>query len=42
MKYDRTTYRRLENALNARDRARNPAFKTLWNKVFDELFLKAK
>lgn len=42
MKLDRVTYRRLENVLNARDRAKNPAFKTLWNKVFDELFLKAR
>lgn len=41
MKFDPVTYRRMENALNARDRAKSPAFKDLWNKVFDQLFMKA-
>ena len=41
MKFDRVTYRRLENTLNARDRAQNPKFKELWNKVFDQILLKA-
>lgn len=41
MKYNEVDYRRMKNALDARDRARNPKFKDLWNKVFDQLFLKA-
>lgn len=41
MKFDPVTYRRFENVLNARDRAKNPAFKALWNKVFDQMFLNA-
>ena len=41
MKYDPVVERRLRNALLARDRAQNPAFKALWNKVFDQVFLNA-
>jgi hypothetical protein len=41
MKYDPVTYRRCKNALEARDRAQNPAFKALWNKVFDKVFFNA-
>ena len=41
MKIDPVTYRRCKNALDARDRAQNPAFKAYWNKVFDQLFMKA-
>jgi hypothetical protein len=41
MKYDLVVERRLRNALVARERAQNPAFKELWNKVFDKVFLNA-
>jgi hypothetical protein len=41
MKYDPVVERRLRSALAARDRAQNPAFKALWNKVFDKLLLSA-
>jgi hypothetical protein len=41
MKYDPVVERRLRNALVARERAQNPAFKELWNKVFDKVFLNA-
>ena len=41
MKFDPVVERRLRNALVARDRAQNPAFKALWNKVFDQVFLNA-
>jgi hypothetical protein len=41
MKFDPVVERRLRNALVARERAQNPAFKELWNKVFDKVFLNA-
>lgn len=41
MKYDPVTYRRCKNVLEARDRAQNPAFKALWNKIFDKIFMNA-
>jgi hypothetical protein len=39
MKFDNVTYLRCKSVLEARDRAQNPAFKALWNKVFDKLFM---
>jgi len=41
MKYDPVVYRRCKNVLEARDRAQNPAFKALWNKIFDKIFMNA-
>lgn len=41
MKFDPIAYRRMKNALAARDRAQNPAFKALWNKVFDKILMDA-
>jgi hypothetical protein len=41
MKFDSVLERRMRNALAARDRAQNPAFKAYWTKVFDNLFLSA-
>lgn len=41
MKMDSVTYRRCKNVLDARDRAQNPEFKALWNKIFDKLFMGA-
>lgn len=40
--FDPVTFRRLQNALKARERAHNPAFKAYWTKVFDQLFLKTE
>lgn len=46
MKYDPwadpTFVRRLKNVLVASRRAGNPAFKQMWVKKFDELFLNAE
>jgi hypothetical protein len=42
MKIDSVLERRMRNALIARDRAQNPAFKACWTKVFDNLFLSAR
>jgi len=46
MKYDPWTdptfVRRLKNVLVASQRAENPAFKQMWVKKFDELFLNAE
>lgn len=46
MKYDPwtdpTLVRRLKNVAVASQRAENPAFKQMWLKKFDELFLKAE
>ena len=46
MKYDPwadpTLVRRLKNVLVASQRAENPAFKQMWVKKFDELFLNAE
>ena len=39
---DPTFVRRLKNVLVASQRAENPAFKQMWIKKFDELFLKAE
>jgi hypothetical protein len=41
MKMNPVAYRRMKNVLDARDRARNPEFKALWNKIFDKLFMDA-
>ena len=41
MKYDPVVHRRCKNVLEARDRAQNPAFKALWNKIFDKIFMNA-
>lgn len=41
MKFDPVTYRRMKNVLDARDRAKNPKFKALYNKIFDQLFIAA-
>lgn len=41
MKFDPVLYRRMKNALEAAERAQNPAFKAYWNKVFDKLFMSA-
>lgn len=41
MKIDPVAFRRMENVLNARDRAQNPEFKALWNKIFDKLLMDA-
>lgn len=41
MKFDPVVYRRCKNVLEARDRAQNPAFKALWNKIFDKIFMDA-
>ena len=40
MKYDPVLARRLKNVLVASQRAKNPEFKAMWLKKFDELFLK--
>lgn len=42
MKIDLVLERRMRNALTARARAQNPAFKAYWTKVFDNLFLNAR
>jgi hypothetical protein len=42
MKFDPVLARRLNNVLVASQRAENPAFKQMWVKKFDELFLKAE
>jgi hypothetical protein len=42
MKYDPVLARRLKNVLVASQRAKNPEFKAMWLKKFDELFLKAE
>jgi len=42
MKFDIVLARRLKNVLVASQRAENPAFKAMWLKKFDELFLKAE
>ena len=42
MKYDPTFVRRLKNVLVASQRAENPAFKEMWLKKFDQLFLNAE
>jgi hypothetical protein len=42
MKFDPVLARRLKNVLVASQRAENPAFKAMWVKKFDELFLAAE
>jgi hypothetical protein len=41
MIFDPVAYRRMKSVLEARDRAQNPAFKAYWNRVFDQLLMKA-
>ena len=42
MKFDPLLARRLKNVLVASQRAENQAFKQMWVKKFDQLFLEAE
>jgi hypothetical protein len=42
MKFDPVLARRLKNVLIASKQAKNPAFKAMWLKKFDQIFLNAE